>query len=265
VSGEYRPGCDCRPWCRPRGGECGVIVESKILKEDHAYNLGRPPDEHRNRLRDEYLNDLRDRASRREQGLDPRDLPYHLQKLRVPTDAIIALRNPQDTPALIGARRFIQAPWRLTLFLFLSGPTGVGKSVAAALTTWDYVRRFPPNNAPTGTADPVVWAEASELTRASGFVEPVRLRAMKVAQLLVLDDAGEESTEMGRAALVDLAKDRDAAGRRTVITTNLRPEDFRRRYGDPLAERIKAKGVLPSLWNSKSMRKTGATRAQEAV
>ncbi|HUR93084.1 MAG TPA: hypothetical protein VMY76_00780 [Gemmatimonadales bacterium] len=242
-----------------------MLRESRIYKADLAHNLRNPTDQ-RNTLQDEYLAQLRARVLEREQGLDPRDLPFHMQRLGVPSDAILALRQPADEPAMRAATTFNRAPRGLTSFLFLSGPTGVGKTTAAAAVVQECLRRHPPNGGPTGQLPPVVWLHASALTRLSQFDSERDMRAWRAAHLLVLDDAGEEASELGRAAVIELVKEREASGRRTVITTNLRPADFGARYGSAVTSRLEAKGVNPNLWNVRVLRrKTGAPRAQEAV
>ena len=57
--------------------------------------------------------------------------------------------------------------------------------------------------------------------------------------LLILDDLGSEmTTAMTQATLYTLINTRLAAGRRTVISSNLSPDDIRRRYTPQIASRL---------------------------
>lgn len=75
------------------------------------------------------------------------------------------------------------------------------------------------------------WGQTSEqIQRARG------------ARVLVLDDLGiEQASEASRAAVCDLVwrrADSDRAGRVTIVTTSLTPDELTRRYGDGMARRL---------------------------
>lgn len=197
------------------------------------------------------------------------DVPYRLQRLGVPTDAIIGLRKASSTAAIASAKRWEGVPRHLARTLLLAGPRGIGKTVAAAYVLAGYVRKHDWNSAPSGgkTHPPFVWACASEVTAVTDFgrVAPEWVEGLKACQLLVLDDLGEDGTVPGVAALADVLKTRHEKHRATVITTNL-PVDapdgkpsLRSRYGDSWYERLKVAAIAPNLFGEKSLRKKGIT------
>ena len=63
--------------------------------------------------------------------------------------------------------------------------------------------------------------------------------------LLILDDLGTEmTTSFVQSALYQLLNGRLLAGRSTVISTNLDPEELGRRYGAPLLSRLEGEYQL---------------------
>jgi hypothetical protein len=212
----------------------------------------------------EYRQKLIARTAERERGLDPRELSYRLQKIGVPAEDVIALRGDLlETAAMGGARRFLAAPAEAGMrFLLLLGGTGVGKTLAASYVVRDEARRFDWNGQASGpVSDPIQFVRAGDLTRVDfqdrveGAQHRATLEAMVRCRLLVVDDAGDEGGIEGRRALAESLLKRDAAGRRTVITTNLTKERFIELYGQPLADRIRARGVVPNLAGERSRRK----------
>jgi DNA replication protein DnaC len=187
------------------------------------------------------------------------DVPFRLQKLGVPADNILALRKATDTKALEGAKRFLTAPKDLVRFLVLVGPHGAGKSTAAAYVLAEAVRRHDWNSQASGgrQTEPFVWTNAAEVTSVVDFgrVAPEWVEGLKRASLLVLDDLGKDGTEVGLAALRDVLTYRHEKQRRTVVTSNLAPSDFKARYGESWYERLKSAAMVPDLRNEKSMRK----------
>lgn len=143
-----------------------------------------------------------------------------------------------DTDAVTVAQTWLverDKPW-----LVLSGPTGCGKSLAAASVA---------ANHRAGT-----FVRADELVRlfSSMFGEQYeRQQGLRDAQLLVVDDLGCEY-DAGRMlpALLDLLDARQSAKRHpTIVTTNLTPQAFRERYPNDrlhsrMAELVRWEGVL---------------------
>ena len=245
IRQDLRGECSCKPQCHPVAGECGVLYEFRLRKTPEGVAI----------LREAERREHSDAIARLEGRDDSADLPYRLQRLGVPVEAIVTLRRPQERPSLVAARKFLGAPRELILFLSLQGPAGVGKTVAAAAVVQATCRRLPRDRA-TGTREPIVWTPASRLTRLSAFdgADEELLAGMRSAQLLVVDDMGDEGTGLGVSAIVDVLKDREAKKRRSVLTSNVMPDVFRRRYGEGLADRINGKGINPNLWAEKSMR-----------
>jgi DNA replication protein DnaC len=141
------------------------------------------------------------------------------------------------TDAVTRARTWVEnrdKPW-----LLLSGPTGCGKTMAAASIA-----------AERGYAD---FVRADELVRvfSSMFGDQYeRQQELRDARLLVIDDLGCEldHTRM-LPALLDLLDARQSARRHpTVVTTNLTPAAFRERYANDrlnsrMAELVRWEGL----------------------
>lgn len=253
---DYKP-CDCRGPNSRVDGECAVLAEFRVIRDVQA-RLARGEinlEQARAELLAPYQAQYAARLESRERSADPRDLEFRLQRLGVPPRVLVALRGPQETAAIIEARKFAGAPPEMVPFLTLLGAPGLGKTVAAAWVFREVARHTSPDR-PTGMPEPLVWAQAADFTRVSAFSQDdeARLRAMRSAVLLVVDDAGDEATALGAAALGDVLKARESAGRRSVITSNLRPDAFRTRYGQALWDRLAGRGLLPRL-EGNSMRR----------
>lgn len=179
------------------------------------------------------------------------------RKAGCPQDALNALlrRSVQDTPALAGAKRWILNPASWSLLLL--GPPGVGKTVAACYAMVDFCRRWEWNTGATGTNfEPCLFLVASELARLSVFTAADRERyeQLQETRLLVVDDAGDEVTDFGSKALVDLLMGRHRMKRKTILCANLGTTALTQRYGAALVDRFK-EGAVPSLQSqTKSMR-----------
>lgn len=184
------------------------------------------------------------------------------QKAGVPYEALAALRQgPQDSAALTATRRFNRDSE--ALFLLLLGPPGVGKTLAASLAAVDFAAKWPWNEQPSGPqVEPLRYVDAATLTRLSAYdaEEKRYTESLRTCRFLVLEDIGDEGTDLGRGVLVEVLMARHAARRKTVLTGNLRPEAFRARYGAAVADRIRSTGLVPDLFGEKSRR----TRRQEA-
>lgn len=172
-----------------------------------------------------------------------------------------------DVKAWADAQRFAADPSKLVLVLV--GPTGTGKSLAAASVflslrhrvtdpTWDGV-------ASTGWrwASPGAVVTAPRLSRlpryGPGSEELERLLAVP---LLVLDDLGLETLALGDK-LDELLDVRMGRRLRTVITANMEPAALAAKYGDRVADRLRLGGaVVVSICaqvGGRSLRQAGAT------
>lgn len=127
--------------------------------------------------------------------------------------------------------------------LVLAGTAGCGKTTAAAV--WSLM------------ADrPALFLKASRFATTSRYDSDERARWSK-AQRLVLDDLGAEYLDAKGSFLVDLDELVDAFysdRRRLLITTNCTPTEFKARYGERVADRIREAGTWISV-GSGSLRK----------
>lgn len=192
--------------------------------------------------------------ARREAGEGPGGWERRLEQLGVPLDVRRSLRGTHETLALTAAGAFVAE--RHARFLLLLGDRGVGKSVAAGHVLREFSREHRWDAMATGTPQPAVWLQASALTRVTAWdrADQELLRSVERAQLLVLDDLGDECTEVGLSLTRDALLERHTKARRTVLTSNLTPESFKARYGEALADRIRSSGMVPVLFG-KSLRK----------
>lgn len=166
----------------------------------------------------------------------------------VPKKVLETLAAPTPTPALDKAR-----PWWSSdsWALVMSGGVGTGKTTAAGWLASQCI------TAGTGR-DWLVWIRCSEASRRALFGEDAekQARSARRCSLLVLDDIGTEFNGDGwRNWLGDVLDERYSQGRKTVLTTNLGPEDFRARLGERLVDRLRegGKGVASG---TESMRRS---------
>lgn len=207
--------------------------------------------EGRAKLRADYYAQLKARADEREKALKPEEVEEHARKAGCPGDALDFLRAGAVTTcaAMADAKRFCQSP--KALFLLLHGPSRRGKTVAAAHVVLDFCRYHPWNDSPGGRPlwEPVLFVPASSLTRTSSYAkeDTSYLDRLDAAKLLVVDDMGDEGTDVGRNILETLLLQRHAKQRRSVLTSNLLSDPFRKRYGEALSNRIRESGIVPNL------------------
>lgn len=214
-----------------------IVAEMRELHDRRARDLGITPDEldERNRLADE----ARKHAAERDRWMRSYCHDVAEKVLAEVWDGPV-----RDEAPLVAARKW----WGSNVpMLILCGTTGTGKTVAAVslvrehggeiVRAIDLARRIDP------------WSD--EIKRG---VRELRLDA----HLSVLDDLGAE-TDNSRAkeALYRYVEARLRTGARTVITANMPKADFRRLYGDRIADRLN--GVAIALeFNGPSLRGKGA-------
>lgn len=240
---ELDRNCPCRTTpalqpCKPRELDGRMVCYA-------TWENSRPQE-----AREEYHAALRAQiqAASRENA---QDVPARLQRLGVPTSVILAMVRVGEKPESAGvawqrATEYTRDFGGLAKWLAFFGPTGVGKSTAACRVLWEWCRRIPDNSRPTGAPEPLVWLQASKLTGISTWL-PDHTRwceDMQRAVVLVVDDLGDEGSEQGRGAIVDLLLARDGAQKRTVLTSNLLPQAFGERYGEALRDRIRNGGIV---------------------
>jgi DNA replication protein DnaC len=141
-----------------------------------------------------------------------------------------------ETPAVVAARSSLAEGMVLSV---LGGRRGTGKTTAAAW--WLVQRREPSRYLRTG---PARFVDASALSRWPRF-DDERMRELERASALVIDDLGIEYDDKGgafRSFLDGLVNARYAAQLPTLITTNLPASEFKARYGERVADRIRECG-----------------------
>lgn len=185
------------------------------------------------------------------------DAALKARRAGAPLRSLMALEQQRETPALNAARRWWGAHRDKPLVML--GPTGLGKSTAAAWLCVEFAKVHPWNDGPSGgrPREPLVWLDATDLVRLTDWTDIGRDwvdRCLR-AELLVIDDAGHEGTVTGKQALVDLLMKRTDAKAATVLATNLTGAEFRTRYTEPLADRLRNFGYVPELGGGESQRR----------
>lgn len=173
------------------------------------------------------------------------------------------------TEALRHAKKFFASSARM---LVLSGARGCGKTTAAAWIAGHRIKPMTPAEAKEEALclriggvfaphDGRRFIDVSRLTRASRYSDDA-MRPLETVGLLVIDDLGMEyADEKGSflATLDGLINCRYASDLRTVITTNLPAAEFKKRYGERVADRIRECGSFVELGGPSMRAKTKGT------
>lgn len=214
--------------------------------------------------RDRYFKELAEAQARANGMPEPEDVRFRLSKLGVPSNALAVACRGERTQAIEGAELWWRMDHKLCPTLVLTSATpGTGKTTAAAWVTLEWGRRWGWNEQPTGTNDsPLVWLDGPRLSSLSRFDEQSAdlLAGAATARLLVVDDAGREGNRPAIEALSDVLMERVDRNRLTVLTTNQRGEQFRARYGEPLADRLRTRAHVVDLKGLASLRKRPEVR-----
>ncbi len=213
--------------------------------------------------RDRYAKELAEALGRRDEAPDAFGVRGHLLKLGVPGNALAVASKPDDTQALQGAQTWWRMDHKLCPALVLTSPTpGTGKTVAAAWVGIEWAKRWPWNSGAGGgkPTDPLVWLDGPRLSSLTRHDEQAAdlLASAATCRLLVVDDAGREGNRPAVEALSDVLMERIDASRLTVLTTNQRGEQFRTRYGAPLADRLRTKAFVVDIKGMQSLRRRSA-------
>lgn len=168
------------------------------------------------------------------------ELRIHLVECGCPAkDLRRVLDEPEkmiSTKSLWHAR---QSHSRGESMLVLSGPRGIGKTTAAA---WWLVQEREPVEYVRTTFP--LFVEAGLLARYDRYNKP-EMRTLTRARALVIDDLGTEYLD-GKGAFVSLFGEvmnaRYAAELPTLITTNMLAAEFKERYKERIADRIREVG-----------------------
>jgi len=192
-------------------------------------------------------------AVRAEEKPTASDVLSKVARLGVPASALFAIRNEKPTECLKAAQLWWPSDRRTFPALVMLGDVGQGKTVAAAWCCVEWARGYPWNKLPTGSNEsPMVWLDGPRLRQLAAFDERAAdlLAAAATAQLTVIDDGGREGSARAMEALSDVLMERVDNFRATVLTSNLKGEQFRARYGTALADRLRACAVVPRLTGS---------------
>ena len=171
------------------------------------------------------------RAAQLEAGIAERRRA-RLEEAGIPAKDLALLADLRETDALATARAWLAGDRAI---LVLAGGKGVGKTTAASWIA---------SQSPGAS-----FLDAWRLMRVDTYDEATMSR-LERCPLLVLDDMGGEYADAkGKlASLVDgLVNARYADMRRTVVTTNLPAAQFKARYGERVADRIREVGVFVEL------------------
>lgn len=151
-----------------------------------------------------------------------------LEELGFPRRAIRSIRHGATPPPAIARLR--DAVGDDVGIVVVSGPKGVGKTVA--VTWWAAQRR-----------DRVRFVRASELLASSRYDREARDDLFSSA--LVVDDLGAEYADQKGSFAADLDELVDvfySQMRPLLITTNCNQQEFRERYGERIADRLRECG-----------------------
>lgn len=138
--------------------------------------------------------------------------------------------------------------------LVLSGGPGCGKSVAAAF--WLVFNSISGKDGELWSGG--YWVTAASLSRGYAYDQEAFEKLVK-KHALVIDDLGTEyqdQKERYLATLAEIVETRFAREKRTLITTNLGPAEFKARYGERLADRIREDGAFVECGTTSLRRKS---------
>jgi hypothetical protein len=163
----------------------------------------------------------------------------------VPARICENLKAIRRTKAVKLVEDFASAP-KEAWCLVLSADKGAGKSTAAAFWLMEQVhwRHYPESrssgHARAGWSPPQRWWSGTKLARTNGYSSDFE-KMIKIDSM-VIDDLGIEYLDKNGNFLQrfdELMDERYSNFRKTIITTNLNAEDFKSRYGERVADRIR--------------------------
>jgi DNA replication protein DnaC len=171
----------------------------------------------------------------------------------IPRRACDALASEYETSALARVRDLEDG------ILVLSGKAGCGKTVAAARWLLDWVdvamqKRTALRdswNRPIQNACPL-FTTAIKLSRSDHY-DDEKMGRLFTCHRLVLDDLGAEYLDgkgFFMSSLDEVINERYQRRLPMIVTTNLPAEDFKARYGERVADRVREAGVFVSIAES---------------
>lgn len=160
-----------------------------------------------------------------------------LKRGGVPDALIPPLRAMQPTPATANAQALAR---REIMLLLMLGRPGTGKSLALACACAEVARTWPWGALPGGSrpVEPFLFIHATAFDGLDGLDGR---DAWVSAKLLVIDEMGREGSAAVQR-MVDVVIQRHAAGRPTGMASNLVAASWKARYGESLADRVRADG-----------------------
>lgn len=165
-----------------------------------------------------------------------------------PSRVIAALVGLDETEPMRSAREFVAAPRDEKWWLVMLGNVGSGKSTAAAWAARMLLFRLCLAEQPGGThREHCRWLTGAELGRIYTHDRDAARdwEALKRASVLVIDDLGTEGADSRSAeALWELVEARTNNIWPTVLTSNLTASEFKKRYGERIADRIRSCSVI---------------------
>lgn len=170
-------------------------------------------------------------------------IAVEIARLDLPAKDVALWRSKTATET--PARAALEQPGTL---LVLSGPPGCGKTTASALWLLDLVSDAGNWSGALFAYSPL-WVTAARLSRWPRYDERA-MASLLSATHLVVDDLGAEFVDAGGSYLTlvdELVNERYNARRPTVLTTNLQSADFKARYGERIADRVRETGRFVSL------------------
>lgn len=185
-----------------------------------------------------------ERTRRAEEEVRVERLAWLVQDVGVPAKDIARIEGAEgisETRAMRAVRE--QLAERLMLVV-LSGTRGSGKTTAAA---WWLAQRQPKHDY-VYTQNPF-FIDANHLARWPRY-DDSKMERIEKALCLVIDDLGVEYDDKQgnfRSLFDALVNARYASMLPTVITTNLNAEQFKERYGERVADRIREVGRFVSI------------------
>ena len=134
----------------------------------------------------------------------------------------------------------------------LGGSVGAGKTIAAVDWLRDAVAdpgRWFDGKWYWGDTRPMLFVSAPALARWPRYDAKEMARLLQASRL-VIDDLGVEFADAGgsfQATLEEVIADRIANRRLTILSTNLDAPNFKARYGERIADRIRQSGRFVSV------------------
>ena len=199
----------------------------------------------------DYVKDIRLQVLKEEKGetespqdAEKREKLERMNKIHL-TQSVMELLRPQSFDEIVGQERAVKSlmaklssPYPQHLLLY--GPPGLGKTFLSAC-----IARVVSEHGFSVVYDTAVnifaQFETQKFSRDEDDTREARdgTRRYLGCDLLILDDLGSEmTTPFVQSALYQLLNTRLTGGNRTIISTNLTPDDIRRRYTPQLASRL---------------------------